>query len=268
MRSLAAVLLILLAVVFGACSAASSPSPTVDPAAVVLLVEDSGGPGTPEEQALRYPRFALSGDGRVIVPGPVPAIFPGPALPNLQTMRLSSAGVQRVAQAAIDAGLTGANRDLGVGGGPDAPATVFRTPAHETRIASFDVAAGPEAAALQALTTQLQDLRSVLGADVAAGEQPYEPTAMRLVTRPENPAAGPDAQFVNVRDWPQAIDLGTAGEALGGTSRCVLVEGADVGTIVAAARGANQLTYWRSGDKTYRVDFRPLYPHESGCQTG
>ena len=227
---------------------------------------------TAEERLLRYPRFAMSADGRIIAPGPQIAIFPGPALPNLQATRVSAAGVAKVAQAAIDAGLTGPNRDLVAGDVGDAPVTSFRLDwngtSHVTRVANLDAGMGGNAErdALSAFLIQLQDIRTALPGDVADTDQPHEPTEMRLVVRAENPAAASDPQFVRVLDWPLAAELGSAGEALpDGGARCAVVEGDDLRTVLRAAGQANQLTYWRSGSETYRVDFRPLYPHETGC---
>jgi hypothetical protein len=46
----------------------------------------------------------------------------------------------------------------------------------------------------------------------------------------------------------------------------VLASGEQARTVAAAARGANQLTPWSTGDGArWWVGFRPLLPHEAGC---
>ena len=79
---------------------------------VVLRIDETPG-FVPVEYALTMmPRFTLYGDGLVVVQGPVPAIFPGPALPNLRTLRLTEDGVQTVLAAARDAGILDGDRAL------------------------------------------------------------------------------------------------------------------------------------------------------------
>ena len=63
---------------------------TAGPAAadgLVLRVEYTGGFVSPSATAARLPLVSVYADGRVIAEGPVPAIYPGPALPNLQEQR-------------------------------------------------------------------------------------------------------------------------------------------------------------------------------------
>lgn len=52
---------------------------------LVLQVTTGGGLVPIDYDLTLVPEFSLYGDGRLIVPGPVMAIYPGPALPNLQT---------------------------------------------------------------------------------------------------------------------------------------------------------------------------------------
>src|SRR5690349_15192915 len=78
----------------GERGAATSPSPpTASPVPVaaeglVLRVEYTGGFVSPSATAGRLPLISVYADGRVIAEGPVAAIYPGPALPNLQEQRI------------------------------------------------------------------------------------------------------------------------------------------------------------------------------------
>jgi hypothetical protein len=68
-------------------AASTSTTPTVVPAAAVGLVlraEYTGGFISPSVLVGRLPIVSVYADGRVITEGPVEAIFPGPALPNVQ----------------------------------------------------------------------------------------------------------------------------------------------------------------------------------------
>ncbi|HJU48535.1 MAG TPA: hypothetical protein VJ689_10390, partial [Gaiellaceae bacterium] len=71
----------------------------------VLVVSSAGGFVPLEFTATSMPGFVMLGDGRVIVQGAVPAIFPGPALPALQTRTLTPEGIQTVLEAVEETGL-------------------------------------------------------------------------------------------------------------------------------------------------------------------
>jgi hypothetical protein len=92
---------------------------------LVLRVEQGGGFLPVEAVFTMVPGFSLYGDGRVIFSGPIPEIFPGPALANLQQVQLSEEGVQQLLQAAREAGLTEDLADLGQPPVADASTTKF-----------------------------------------------------------------------------------------------------------------------------------------------
>ncbi|MGN6524206.1 MAG: hypothetical protein ACTHMZ_13555, partial [Actinomycetes bacterium] len=58
---------------------------------LVLRVSSSGGMLAPGALIGQVPRLSVYADGRAITEGPVPAIYPGPAMPNLQQAQLSPA---------------------------------------------------------------------------------------------------------------------------------------------------------------------------------
>ena len=103
----------------GASSAAPSETaaPSVPPSgsdggidhpegdAAVLVVSGQGGLMPVEFTVRVVPSFVMLGDGRVIVQGAVPAIFPGPALPALQERTLTPDGIQTVLEAVEETGL-------------------------------------------------------------------------------------------------------------------------------------------------------------------
>ena len=68
----------------GASGSTSAPSYRVDAGAdrLTLRIAADGGFVAPGYILTRLPQFALYGDGRVIVGGPVIEIYPSPLLPN------------------------------------------------------------------------------------------------------------------------------------------------------------------------------------------
>ena len=92
---------------------------------VVLQVRTGGGFVPIEYDYTNTPEFSLYGDGRVVITGPVIMIYPGPALPYLQTTIISEETVQAILSAAREAGLFSATFDYGQPGIADAPTTTF-----------------------------------------------------------------------------------------------------------------------------------------------
>jgi hypothetical protein len=245
---------------------------------LLLRVETTGGFMPAEMNLAAMPQFSLYGDGRVITQGAQIALYPGPALPAIQFTRVSPAGISRILEAAGQVGLSGPDRHLpGPGNIADAGTVVVTvtTPAgrHVTRADALFETAGDERdaarRALRAFTERLSDLRSWLGGDVAANDELYAWTSIRLAIREADPAEAPDQQLVNFQDWPLPAPLATIGQPFdGGPTRCVALSGADAEALRAPLGGANQLTHWRSGGKTFVIVPRPLLPDESGCPPG
>jgi hypothetical protein len=68
--------------------------------------------------------------------------------------------------------------------------------------------------------------------------------------------------------WPLELPLDSFGEPIDNApaaTRCGVVTGEDVPTLLAAARNANALTPWTSGGTEYQLIFRPLLPDEISC---
>jgi hypothetical protein len=90
---------------------------------------------------------------------------------------------------------------------------------------------------------------------VSSGDKLYEPQALAVFVGPvQESTEGIESE---TRDWPLTGALPTSG--------CVLVTGAELEPVLAAARRANQLTRWRSAGALVGLTFRPLLPHESSC---
>ncbi|MCK9896774.1 cold shock domain-containing protein [Frankia sp. AgB32] len=264
---------------------------SADPGAdtvVALRVESVGGFVTPTMLVGRLPVVAVYSDGRVIDVGPQIAIYPGPALPNVQLRRISTASVRRLVSRAAAAGIA-TERDFGQPPIADATSTRF-TIRTASGVGTAEVPALLESdgtgltahqrAARQAardLYDALTDLPGTLGRGAVSESAAYTPTALAAIAAPkiEEPCAaspadgapgGPCGADVgrDVRPWPGPPLPGKSvgpGSELG----CVTASGDEAATLLAAARTAVSTTSWTSGGRQWSATFRPLLPDESSC---
>ncbi len=247
---------------------------------LVLRVETAGGLLAPGYALTQIPEFSLYGDGRLVRPGPMIEIYPGPALPNLLVTSISEGGIQAILRAAGAAGLLGADRRYSMPTVSDAPTTTFTVISGGTRHVvsayALGVTAGPAGqmsqgesrarAALVAFQGKLASLGSWLPAGSAGPGRPFVPAGLRVFERPGAPAAEAGLRE-QLLDWPLSAPLAAFGAPVPTSPdlRCGAVTGPDFAALLPIVRGANQLTPWRSGASIYTLTFRPLLPDESGC---
>jgi hypothetical protein len=284
-RPLRAATLLVLAVLLAACAEApgGGGTPAADPsladgedATLVLQVSEVGGFTTPALLAGRVPSATLYADGRLVTDGPVIAIWPAPALPNLQVYRLGDGGVRDLVERAVDAGVTGTG-DLGTPPVADVTSTRFtvRTGGETVtrEVYALGMGAGPqgefdtgiteEQAAARArlieLAEALRDPVAALGADRVSGPEPYQPEAVAAVVAPYSEVDPPQAE----QPWP-GPEL--PGEPIGPGTTCVTATGEQAHAVLQAAAQGNSATPWVGADGSrWSVVLRPLLPHESGC---
>lgn len=281
MRRLLPLGLLLPALLLAACAQQpASPGSTSDqggartnytPDEVVLRIEYLGGFVPVQTLAARLPIVTVYGDGRVITEGPVIAIYPGPARPNILERRIGAADMNRLVSMAVDAGV-GADIDYGMPPVADVPDTKFTVSTTDgvltSQVFALDFDGGLTDQQVEArqklrdLQAALTDLPGTLGADAAGEEKPYEPVALAALTYP----------YVDPEDGltqPEATWPGPAlpGEPLGSRPdlRCVTVTGDDLAVVLEAAEAANTMTPWVSDGERWFVTFRPLLPDESTC---
>ncbi|BCB84250.1 hypothetical protein [Phytohabitans suffuscus] len=252
-----------------------APAPR-DASAIALRIDSTGGFTTPGDNVARLPIVTVYGDGRAIVQGPQPAIYPGPALPNLQVIKLSSADVDKLVERATGAGV-GTAKDLGQPPVADATSTRFTVdtaggPAttevyalHETADTATGLTADQVAARtkLRDLLNAVSDLHGTLGISPGS-DQPYQPATLAAIASPyvapEPAMPGQQPEVV----WPGPALPGTpVGKGL--ETGCVTVTGAGTATALAAAGKANAATPWTSEGRKWTVILRPLLPDETGC---
>ncbi|CUU55902.1 hypothetical protein Ga0074812_106157 [Parafrankia irregularis] len=167
----------------------------LDADAVAVRVDWIGGFVTAQMLATRLPLVAIYHDGRVLTEGPVAAVWPGPALPNLQLRRISAADVQKLVDHAVAAGV-GTEPDFGQPPIADAPSTRF-TVRTAGGVRTMEVTALTEAdgtgltaaqqsarKAAQRLYTELTDLPATLGTGAVSEPEEYSPTAIAAFAEP------------------------------------------------------------------------------------
>ena len=254
----------------GASPAGASPA-GAGADTVVLRVRQEGGFVPPERIVGRIPDVSVYADGRMITQGPQIAVYPGPALPNLQERRLDAAAVEKLVDEAVAAGVrTGA--DLGTPNVADAPATRIDV-LHDGVTATVSAMALREAApddtaltaAQRAARAQLTALLTRLDEMAAGpGQQPYRAATVAALAQAYAPPQDGLPKQPGPVAWPGPA---LPGEYLNPDVKigCVAASGAERDAVLAAADKANQNTPWTSGGNEYTVTFRPLLPDESGC---
>ncbi len=243
---------------------------------VVLRVTYEGGLVPVSSSLSHVPEFTLYGDGTVIVSGPVIAIYPGPAMPNLQAARISEDSIQAILSAARDAGLFASGVDYGQPGITDVATTTIIINAEGDTYRSDIYALGmePETSGLtpaqqQAreavgdLTGKLYDLTAFEPGEIGWGPYEYSALAVYSIAVDASQEPGPDDVQPNQLEWP-LDDLASLGEPVQPEGyRRAVVSRDDLATLRPLLSEATQITVWTAGDREYNLHFRPLLPDES-----
>lgn len=269
MRSpLLAVLALTVSVGLAACDSVKEPaasppsggSPSPAGPELVFKMQDHLG-FSPYSEPVPMP-LVVYADGRVIVT----RRGHEKALPSPELRRLTPAGLQRLLQGAVDAGLTTIT-DYSEPGmfdvGPTRFTVVYQGRVHSVLVEAADYRPAiqgdpitPVRERLMAFRKQLEDLASWLGSDVSAAE-PYSYGRMAVTNRPlDGTELPPDSPAP--KDWP-FDDLAAA--------RCAVFTGDKLTQTATLASQTDTHIAWKSGDKLYYVQFRPLLPDEKDCQS-
>ena len=241
---------------------------------LVLRVEYTGGFMPVESLFTRVPIISVYGDGRVITEGPVPAIYPGPALPNLQVQMVGPDDVVDLAGRALAAGV-GRDGDFGQPSVADAASTRFTVLSDQgpqvTEVYALEITddglglTGNQRDArrsLQELLGDLTDLSKTLGPDVVNVSQPYQAESVAVVSREWTDPGTPEVQQPE-QAWPGPALPGAPADQVG--LSCATLTGADAAAVLTEAASATAITPWVSQGKPWYVAFRPLLPDEASC---
>ena len=286
----------LVAVIAAACTGigaggGSSPSEPPAPTGIVyptgasdlvLRLRYVGGFIAPAAHLLSLPAISVYGDGTVIVPGPQVALYPGPALPNLQRATITPAGMQKLLEAAKAAGLFGPDARYDLGGIMDAGTAEFTVNA-DGRIHTvsayalmegggsapgMDPATAAARGKLAIFQAELGNPTTALGPEIGEWSA-YQADAIQVLVTPGGPDDG-QGLSQNPIAWPLSTPLATFGDVspmVGAVSRCGAVTGSDLATLLPLFEDANTLAPWTDGDAAFGLLLRPLLPGEAACPT-
>jgi hypothetical protein len=241
---------------------------------LVLKIAMSGGEVPLASSLTNTPEFALYADGRVIVTGAVPEIYPTQALPNLQTTTVSEQEIDRIVDSAQTVGLLADANDYGTLGIADAPTTTFVLVSEGKTYTNEVYALGMEEgtsgitaeqqqkrAALSDFRAQISDLAGLLGRDVSWTDYEFSSLAVYVQAVGESEATDATEVQPNRLDWP-LDDLATSGQQFMSDVRRLVVSGSDLKKLSPLLDEATEITLWSSEDKLYHLYFRPLLPDE------
>jgi hypothetical protein len=291
-----------LGILGAACANSSSVTGTQDggggitypsaPDQLVVRISTGGGFIAPSFSLTQLAQFSLMGDGRVITPGAIPEIYPGPAIAPLFSQQLTPDAVQAILALAETDGLLVPGRDytdMGSVGIADAGTTTITIVADgETHTFNFyalsDLGQNKPDHMGQAefdARTKAQDFATKVGdlswlpAGSASDQVPFVPTGVRVFVSDYQPDPNMSEPPI---EWPLGTGLSAFGDPTKGAaagsglntnnglpSRCGVVSGDDLTTLLPLIQRANQLSPWKSDGKQYGLLFRPLLPDESGC---
>ena len=256
----------------GPAGSSAAPLPGADD--VVLRAETYGGFVPASLIVGRLPMVSVYGDGRVIAEGPVPAIYPAPALPNLQVQTIPPELVRELVREGLAAGVK-TGTDYGRPGVADAPFTRVTVTADGVTQSVAAEALGEAQSTDPNLTAAQRAARTRLSAYVkkltslssTPGMSPpvaYRPATVAVLARPwAGNGGGEPAPATKAWTGPKLpggylnpdIKMG-----------CVVVTGAQKDAVLADARTATQITPWTAGYDKFLITFRPLLPDEArGC---
>jgi hypothetical protein len=269
-----------LAAVSVACAPRVSTPPEPRPVTDQLLLRvDTHGGFLPTGFALTHiPQFSLYADGLIVMEGAQIAIYPGPAISPVYSMRVDEEGLRLIIEAARRAGLDGPDRTYELPIVADAGTTTFTFVDDGGRHVISAYAVGMEdpsipeveqkaRAALLDLQTKLRNVSGWLPEGSLTAEQPFEYSRLAVILITEPP--GEQLEQLEQREltWPLDRTIADLAGPVSGAQRfsCFALGGQDAERLRPLVARANELTPWQSGGTSYSLRFRPLLPDESGC---
>ncbi len=178
----------------GSTSAPPTPviaTPTPGPTGATYWLRMTSWQAIPPQNLFAFtPAAVITGDGRFLVPGAVPAIFPGPLVTPLAAREVSAAGQEAIIGWARELGLLSGKTDfvgdLGLAGGMTGriELTVDGQQVTLTGVPEVDGVLEPGTpVAFSELWRRITSLPATLPAELGP-EQPYTPTAYAILIGP------------------------------------------------------------------------------------
>jgi hypothetical protein len=228
----------------------------------VLEIREEGGLAGPQQVA-GPAALVVTGDGRLVQPGPVIEIYPGPLLPNLQQRTISEDGLQHLLALADEHGLLADATYPALDNVMDAPDTVVTINAggqsyeHRANALGFEGEGGEtdeSRARLQDFVTAATELAT--STDPSLGdEEPYVADVYLIRALPDQPDRSPDGLEASIVEWPSEAPVRLADAA-----DCAEVPAASVADVLASA---NQLTRFVDAGVSYALSVQPRVAGQS-----
>lgn len=261
---------------------ATDDVPTADPPPTEQAVSDEtvvvrlelGGGYEPVLQNLRtVPAVTITADGAIYAPGPVPAIFPGPAAPSILVGVLDDRQVESVLDLVDELGLD-ATTDFGVPTNiADAPTVTLDVLTDDGPIIlrAYALGLGDETndeltdgqrSARAAFSSVVDAVTDLVALDTTEG---LVPDGYRVWAGPYDEFAVPGGDLaVEPVEWP--LDdrlLGVGGDR---PLTCSMITGADADALGDVIPSATEITPWTASDgSTFALAVSPLYPGVEPC---
>ncbi|MGH8912567.1 MAG: hypothetical protein ACRDVD_08645 [Acidimicrobiia bacterium] len=262
-----AALLAVTAVVITACGGGDDATETTtiaDPGAAVLSVTSEGGFVPVEFNLDRMPRYLVTGDRTLYYQGPVPAIFPGPILANVQVTSIDAASwdeimdlVERLGLPDIDERIDNSGAEMVADASTEFITYYDESGAHRLGVYALGLTEG--AGSDDRLFAG--EIVEILDGATATGESTtYTPDRLQVAAGPGTAEPG----ISTVEPWPIETAFAEMDDWGAGWS-CTTVEGDSVESLLATFSAANQATLWDTGSETLAIRARPLLPGETGC---
>jgi hypothetical protein len=237
---------------------------------VVVRVFVGGGFVPVEYHLALSPSYSLLGDGTIVEPAVVTAIYPGPAINPLNARHADEEQIQEILRRADDAGLLDGAIDYGEPNVADVPNTTVTVvvDGEEHQQTAYALGFGDDESSN--LTAEQRDARHALQgfidslATIGGTEsEPYVPTSVAVYTLGP---ANPDPQVPqDPQPWPLSTPPATPEEEY--ARPCLTVSGDDATTLLAALARANQATPWtvEGQDEPLSLVFRAIVPGDPEC---
>lgn len=250
----------LAAAMLAACSgAAPSPSPEpTPPAEAKVLLRVTQVQALPPGATFGWlPQVVITLDGKVLMGGAVPAIFPGPLVMPIFERQLTPAGWGKIVAAARAAGLLSGQNDFTGGQMPPgsmatrleivADGRLYELTGDASRImVCITTPCVPQPGTPEAFggfVSAVTGLDALVGADIGR-DNAYVPAGYALVVGPPPDQQGLDQPPMA---WPFADGFAAFGKPLadGSGGRCGTITGDAAAALRPALGAASQLTRWR-----------------------
>jgi hypothetical protein len=214
---------------------------------------------------VNQPNLLITGDLRVIEPGAMMAIFPGPMIRPLFQRSITEEGLQTLLALADESEMLQDPPEYATN--PmiaDASDTVVTLAAaggvftHRAYALGIDEESDPDRARFFEFSQALRNLPAVVGEANLGEQQPYVGTQYRFMAVPVNiEDYATNEPAPEVRDWPADAPV-----RLADATECALLEAAQVETLLA---DTTEWTFFTDADVTYQLFVAHVLPGDAAC---